>query len=113
MDDKKILLRMLYKASPKLRRALLADLPPEVIRLLSECALNILKGTVTLKNKHKAKLRRHRKNLRILAQKRAPVATKKRVVQTGGFLPALLGALAPMFLGPVVGPIVKNIAGSL
>ena len=102
MEDKKALLKMLYKASPKLRRALLADLPPEIVQLLSECALNILKGTITLSNKHKEKLRRYRKSLHILSKKTTPVAKKKKIIQTGGFLPAILGGVLPALLPAIV-----------
>ena len=106
MEDKKLLLRMLHKASPKLRRALLVDLPSEIISLLSECALNILKGTVTLKRKQKERLRRHRKTLRILAQDTS-IAKKKKALQTGGelkgieniipLLPIINSIFAPLF----------------
>lgn len=89
---------MLHKASPKLRKALLADLPPEIVRLLSECALNILKGVITLKKKHKDKLRRHRKKLHLLANKKTSVKKKKEIIQTGGFLPGLLATLIPSLL---------------
>lgn len=103
---------MLHRASPKLRKALLADLPPEVIRLLSECAVNILKGSVTLKKKHKQNLRRHRKNLHRLANKRTTVKDKKKIIQTGGFLPGLLASIIPALL-PIaiqgVGEIAKGL----
>ena len=106
MEDKKTLLTMLHKASPKLRRALLADLPPEIVQLLSECALNILKGTITLSKKHKDKLYRYRKNLHTLSKKTTPVSTKKKIIQTGGFLPAILGGVLPALI-PAIAEITK------
>ena len=112
MEDKKLLLRMLYKATPKLRRALLADLPTEIVHLLSECALNILKGTVTLKKAHKEKLRKHRDNLHKLAKPKTSLKKKKEIIQTGGFLPGLLAGIVPSLLpiaAPLVGEIVKSI----
>ena len=110
MDDKKALLQMLHKASPKLRKALLADLPPEVVRLLSECALNILKGTVTLKKRQKDRLRRHRDKLRALAKNSTPLKKKKAIIQTGGFLPGLLASIVPALLPPLVQTISSAIA---
>ena len=102
MEDKRVLLRMLYKASPKLRKALLADMPPELVRLLSECALNILKGTVVLKKAQKERLRRHRKNLRTLAKQSTSLRKKKEIIQKGGFLPGLLAGIIPALLPTVV-----------
>lgn len=106
MEDKKTLLKMLHKASPKLRRALLSDLPPELVQLLSECALNILKGTITLSKKHKDKLYRHRKSLHTLSKKSTPVAKKKKIIQKGGFLPAVLGGVLPALI-PAITEITK------
>ena len=110
IDDKKALLRMLHKASPKLRKALLADLPPEIIRLLSECALNILKGTVTLKKRQKERLRRHRDKLRALAKNSTSLKKKKEIIQTGGFLPGLLAGIVPALLPPLLQGITSVIA---
>jgi len=109
MQDKKALLKMLHKASPKLRRALLADLPPEIVQLLSECALNILKGTITLSQHNKDKLKRYRKSLHALSKKNTSVAKKKKIIQTGGFLPAILGGVLPALI-PAITEIVKAVS---
>jgi len=108
MDDKKALLKMLHKASPKLRKALLADLPPEIVQLLSECALNILKGTITLSKYHKDKLKKYRKSLHTLSKKKTSLAKKKKIIQKGGFLPAILGGVLPALI-PAITEIVKAI----
>lgn len=110
MEEKKALLKMLHKASPKLRKALLADLPPEIIHILSECALNILKGNVTLSKTHKEKLRRHRKDLRALSKSRTAVKKKKEIIQKGGFLPSILAGILPALLPPLVGEVGKLIS---
>ena len=75
---------MLHKGSPKLRKALLTD--PDIIQLLSTCALNVLKGNLTIKNNHKEKLRRHRKSLHTLSKKTTPLSKKRKLLQTGGRL---------------------------
>ena len=102
MEDKRSLLKILHKASPKLKKALLADLPSEIVQLLSECALNILKGTVILKKGQKARLRRHRKNLHDLAKTKTPLKKKKEIIQKGGFLPSLLAGILPGLIPTVV-----------
>ena len=100
------LLKMLHKAKPKMRIHILKTFPSEVVKLLSECALNILKGNVMLKKGQKERLRRHRKSLHILADKTVPKKQKEKVIQKGGFLPAIFGAA----LAPIIAPLVQEIA---
>ncbi len=99
------LLKILHKAKPKMRVHLLKTFPNEVVKLLSECALNILKGNVILKKGQKARLRRHRKKLHTLADKKVTRVDKEKVLQTGGLLPQLLGAV----LAPTIAPIIQQI----
>ena len=63
---------------------------PEVIRTLCECALNVLKGNVPLTAHQKTKLRKHKKRLRTLVNKKVSLKKKRSVLQTGGFLGVLL-----------------------
>jgi len=109
MENKKTLLKMLHKASPKLRKALLADLPPEIVQLLSECALNILRGTITLSKYHKDRLKRYIRGLHTLSKKNTSIAKKKKIIQTGGFLPAILGGVLPALI-PAITEIVKAVS---
>ena len=102
MMDQRELLRILHKTTPTLRRKLLATFPKEMIQLLSECALNILKGTVVLKMGQKEKLRPYSSKLHKLANKRLSRTKKAEVVQKGGFLAALLGPVLEATLGPLV-----------
>ena len=90
------LLQFLSKAKPKINRAIIEESGPEVIRVLSECACNTLKGNVPLTQAQKNKLRRYKNHLRNLAEKkRVGIKKKKVILQQGGFLPALLGAILP------------------
>lgn len=63
---------------------------------LSECALNILKGNVSLTAGEKRQLSRHKETLRLLARRDKHLQRKKAVAvqQRGGFLGALLAPLA-------------------
>ena len=67
---------------------------------IGECARNILKGNVTLKPSEKARLTKYKLKL----GRRATLKSRKKVLQTGGFLPALLGPL----LGSVIIPLAKK-----
>ena len=88
------LLRKLYKAKPKAVKKILKDkCDKELIVCLSECCKNILKSTVKLTPGQKNKLSRHKQSLRKLVLKKTSLKTKKRIIQKGGFLGALLGPI--------------------
>jgi len=56
----------------------------------SECAKNVLKGNVPLSKRQFSRLEREKTNVRALASKRTSLRKKRRVVQKGGFVGALL-----------------------
>ena len=95
-------LKLLEKASPSLRKAILKKASPELIHTICECALNILRSNVPLTNHCKRRLSRHKEKLRKLADKKVSLKTKKSIIQKGGFLPILISALAPVF-GKILG----------
>ncbi len=89
-----MLLKVISTASPKLRKAILQNLPTDTIRCICDCAHNVLRGNVKLSPKQKKALLKHKKALRDLASKRGSLANKKRVlVQKGGLVSAVLGPL--------------------
>ena len=99
-------LQLLQNASTPSRKRILDKASPELICCLCDCAHNILQGNVTLSRHYKQKLRQHKTKLRKLANRRVALKTKKPLFQTGGFLPLLLSALAPVITG-VVGSLIK------
>ena len=98
-------LRLLQKAPTSLQKNILDKASPELIRCICDCAHNILQGNVTLSSHYKKKLSQHKTKLRKLADRKVVLKKKKRLVQTGGFLPLLLSALAP-----VISAVLSNIA---
>jgi hypothetical protein len=54
---------------------------------------------VPLSVEHKRRLKRHKLSLRKLAQKKTPTKTKKKIVQNGGFLGAILGPIVKVLGG--------------
>ena len=93
-------LRVLQKSSPRVRRTLAKKhCSPEFIKCICECAKNVLAGNVALSTEHKRKLKRHKKSLRKLVLKKTPINTKKKIVQSGGFLGALLGPIVKILGG--------------
>ena len=108
--ERRELLKLLQKANKIQRAKLLEIFPAEIVKLLSECALNILKGTVVLKKDQKKKLRRYRQKLHTLVDKQVPQEKKKKVIQSGGFLPAILGTILGPLITPLVTPLVQELA---
>jgi hypothetical protein len=90
-------LHVLKNAKPKLRKAIISNCTPDLINCISECALNVLRGTIKLSTCMKRKLRKHRGQLRKVTDKSVPLTSKRRlVVQKGGFLVPLLSAVLPL-----------------
>ena len=86
----------MMQATPQTRKKLVKDSPSEVIRCVSECCHNVLKGNVHLSSAQKKKLYPNRQHLRRLASKSISVKKKKQILnQKGGFLSLLAPALLP------------------
>ena len=83
-------LKLLKDASAKIRKDILKDCSKGLLCCLCECAKNVLKGNVPLTKVQKNKLKRFKKKLRNLSSKKVRVQDKKKIVQSGGFLSALL-----------------------
>ena len=66
--------------------------------------MNILKGNVSLKPSDKARLTKYRQKLRKVADKKVSLKQKHKIVQTGGFAPAILAPL----LAPLIVPLAKK-----
>lgn len=97
-------LRALNNASgDKARRLMLKDkMDNEFICCVSECARNVLKGTVPLTSSQKKKLAGRKRALRLLSLKKTSYKKKRKIVQSGGFLGALLRPIVSI-LGRLLG----------
>ena len=105
MKKQALCLQMLIKTkNAKLRKAILEHADPELIRALCECAHNILRGNVHMSQQENERLGKYRSTLRLLASKRGLSVKQKRrkLQQTGGFLPALLAPLAASVVIPLL-----------
>jgi len=89
-------LQVLKTADPKLRKPILANCKSVLLKTLSKCSLNLLRGNVKLTPCQKMKLRKHRVLLCKLVDRHVSLSAKKKfIVQRGGFLLPLLGAVLP------------------
>ncbi len=102
-------LKVLAQAKPPLCKAMIRGVGKDVVHCLGECAHNVLKGNVPLTSAQKTKLTRHKKGLRALTKKQTSEKKKRQILQTGGFLPALLAPL----LAPLIAPLATKVLGKL
>ena len=105
--DNKVFLQMLLKSNAKYRKLLLTGAPPEIMKLLSECALNILRGNIILNQKEKKQLKPYRRNLHKLASKTVSDKVKKKVLQKGGMIPPMMKPILKAMIPVLANQIVK------
>ena len=90
-------MRILAKAKPSVIGAIVRDSDTDLLYLLSECAVNILKGNVKLTKTNKKKLKKHSGKLRKLASKKINLNTRREIIQKGhGFIGPMLLSILPM-----------------
>ena len=83
------MLKTLAHAKPHMRKAIIKGAGTSLITCLCDCVYNTLKGNVNMSKHQYRKIRRHKNDLRALNNSRT-TADKKRIIQSGGFLGALL-----------------------
>ena len=97
----------LSRAKPQMVKAIVGAADKELLTCLCECAQNLIKGNVSLSKQHKSKLKRYKKDVRTLVKKNIG-KQKKKILQKGGFLPALLAPIAAQVLAPLVTKLVRR-----
>ena len=99
-------LRRIQRLGDRARRNLIKKCHKNLIDCFCECSKNVLKGNVPLNGAQLKKLRREKKNLRAIALKKTPLKRKRRILQKGGFI----GALLPPILSIIGGLLGGNAA---
>ena len=92
------LLKYLHSGKKKIANAIVAESDRDLINVFCECAHNCLKGNLPLNASQYRSMHSHRQHLRVLSDRKAPIKKKKKALQKGGFLPALLGVALPVIL---------------
>ena len=90
-------LLLLAKSRPAAAKKILKSASSTVIRAIAELALNCLNGVIPLSSCAKNKMKKYKSNMRHIAGK-SNLSSKRRVIQRGGFLGALLGAALPLVI---------------
>ncbi len=95
-------LKLLQKSSPTVVRHIIRNADRKLLNTLCECSLNILKGNVALSKPQLNRLKKYKSALRNLVNRKTSLKKKKDILQTGGFLSALLTPLLGV-LGGILG----------
>ena len=96
-------LRRIQRLGDRARRNLIKKCDKNLIDCFCECSKNVLKGNVPLNKPQLKKLRREKHNLRALALKKTTLKTKRRILQKGGFIGALLPPILSIIGGLLTG----------
>ena len=91
-------LRRIHRMGEKAKREYVKRCDRQFIDCVSECAKNVLKGNVPLSNAQMSKLRPRRQDLRALSVKTS-LTKKRKIIQKGGFLSALLAPALSVLAG--------------
>ena len=102
-------LKLLAKSKPHICKAIIKGSDNDLVKCLSECAYNVLRGNVAITKTQKTKLTKYKQKLRKVADKKTSLKQKRKLVQTGGFLTALLVPLLSAVIAPLAGEAVKGI----
>lgn len=97
------MLSVLKTASPALRKAILQKASPSTLLALSEICLNTINGNNRLCPKSKKILQRYKKQMRMLSESKLPLHSRRKIlIQSGGFLPVLIGTVLSGLIGTLV-----------
>ena len=99
-------LYILARSHPSQKKALIRTASNEQLKSLCEICLNVLGGNIPI---NLQKLKKYKKLLRALADKKFSVQRKKRILlnQSGGFLPVIAPAIISA-LGGILGRIISK-----
>jgi len=97
------ILKVLKEADSKTRKSILKSVDKEVIRIICECALNILRGNVPLDSEEKKELEKFKIIVRKLIKRGESWKKKKQYLQTGHGL-----NLIPILLSPILSGVIQS-----
>jgi len=95
-------LRRVRKLKPSSQKKFVCTCDKEILYTICEVLKNIIKRRVPVKPAQLKKIRRHRKSLSALVLKKTSLKQKRKILQKGGVLGALLPAIVSV-LGNLFG----------
>lgn len=101
LQQVKSLLEKIKSSKPIERKLILKNLSNKEVKYICEVCLNVCRGNVAIGPAY-SKLKRQRKLLTALADKKRPIKTKRKIInQKGGFVGALVATLLPIVASEV------------
>ncbi len=94
--------RYLTTLSPAKQKAFIKQADRSLLLAISEICLNVMNKRYVLSPTEKKKLQPYREQILALSQKKPSLKLRKKKLQTGGFLGALVGTLIPALIGTIV-----------
>jgi len=91
-------LKALAKANSLVQKAMISSANKDLVLTLVECATNIIRGNVDLTKSQYTRLKRYHQYLRRLVRSKTSDQEKRKILQTGGFIGALLRPLLSVVL---------------
>jgi len=99
-------LKHLSKLSERQKKKFIKTADKSVVQSIRECCINILNGQIPLNSSQKARLKRNKQGLRSLILSKTAIGKKRKILQKGGFLSAILTAALP-----IVGSLIASAIG--
>lgn len=100
------MLYALLKSKCKARKAILKSCDNNLIQVIGEIVQNILNGNIRLNEKQKKFLEKYKRELRLInrhnTKTKSIVNKRKILVQRGGFIQAIIGALLSSAIGALI-----------
>lgn len=97
------ILHVLKNANPRLRKTIIKESTPEVIKTLCEICQNTLNGNAKISLPTKNRLKKYKKTIRNLMSPKLNLSSKRKIlIQKGGFLPILLASLLSGAIGKLI-----------
>ena len=95
-------LSYLQSITPRRQKLLIKGADRPILEALSELCLNMIKKKVSLSASQIEKLRPYEEEIYQLSLKKHGLEKRKKIVQSGGFLSALLGSVLPALISTVI-----------
>lgn len=100
------MLYALLKSKCKKRKGILKTCDNSLIQVISEIVQNILNGNIRLNEKQRNFLKKYKRELRLIKRyntKSKSIGLKRKIlVQRGGFIQAIIGALLSSAIGALI-----------